>query len=108
MRKKWTALELDELVEEATVDCYDESEQVSGFYTMIQDNLALPFETTLFGAKVAVERIDLTEGDEIVAFCRKGSELRKLRLIDVPLPAPPPEGAQWIAAYRHWRREEVS
>jgi len=23
---------------------------------------------------------------------------------NLPLPAPPPEGAGWIAAYRHWAR----
>lgn len=36
--------QLDELVEQATVDCYNESGQVTGRYTMIEDNLALPFE----------------------------------------------------------------
>jgi hypothetical protein len=40
---------LDRLVEEAIVDCYNESEQVAGLYTMIEDNLALPFETMILG-----------------------------------------------------------
>jgi len=22
--------------------------------------------------------------------------------LDLPLPSPPPAGAEWIAAYRHW------
>ena len=61
----WTAAELDHLVEEAAVDCYNETEQVSGLYTMIEDNLVLPFETMLFGSLVVVERIDLTDRDEI-------------------------------------------
>jgi len=104
----WTEADLDQLVEEATVDCYDETEQVSGLYTMLEDNLALPFETILFGATVTVERIDLTDRDDIVAFCNRGNDVRKLRLIDVPLPFPPPEGAQWIAAYRHWLGEEAA
>jgi hypothetical protein len=98
----WTELELDRLVEEATVDCYNETEQVSGLYTMIEDNLAVPFETMVFGTMVVVERIDLTDRDDIVAVCRRGRELRKIRLPDLPLPSPPPAGAQWIAAYRHW------
>ena len=38
---------LDELVEEAIVDCYNESEQVTGLYTMIEDNLVVPFETAV-------------------------------------------------------------
>jgi hypothetical protein len=44
-----TKAELDRLVEEATVDCHDEAEQLSGLYTMIDDNLALPFETQVLG-----------------------------------------------------------
>ena len=23
-------------------------------------------------------------------------------ILDLPLPAPPPPGSEWIAAYRHW------
>jgi hypothetical protein len=41
---------LDELVEEAIVDCYNESEQVTGLHTMIEDNLAIPFETTVLAS----------------------------------------------------------
>jgi len=100
----WTEPELDQLVEEATVDCYNDTEQVSGLYTMIEDNLALPFETMLFGSLVAVERIDLTDRDEILVVCRRGRERRRIQLLDLPLPSPLPAGAQWIAAYRHWLR----
>ena len=39
---RWTQAELDQLVEEATVDCYNESEQVSGLYAMLEDNLRHP------------------------------------------------------------------
>lgn len=37
--------QLDAMAEEATVDCYNEAEQLTGFFTMIHDNLAAPFET---------------------------------------------------------------
>jgi hypothetical protein len=104
-RFRWSREDLNRLVEEATVDCYNESEQVCGLYTMIEEHLAVPFETTIFGATVVVERVDLTEGDDIVAICRQGRERRKIRLPDLPLPSPPPAGAEWIAAYRHWLRE---
>jgi len=56
----------------ATVDCYNESEQVMGLYTMIEDNLALPFETTVLGVPVVVERVDLTQREEIVVLCLRG------------------------------------
>ena len=51
---------LDELVEEALVDAYGESEQATGFYTMIENDLCLPFETEMLGVTVSVESIDIT------------------------------------------------
>ena len=95
---------LDELVEEAIVDCYNESEQVTGLYTMIEDNIAVPFETTVLGAPVTVVRLQLTSRDEIVAVCRRAGTRQSVPLLDLPLPSPPPAGSEWIAAYRHWLR----
>src|SRR2546425_4026666 len=77
---------LDRLVEEAVVDCYNESEQVTGLYTMIEDHLALPFETTVLGVPVTVERVDLTQREEIVAVCRRAGVRQTVPIIDLPLP----------------------
>ena len=93
---------LDELVEEAIVDCYDESEQATGLYTMIENNLAFPFTTTVLGVLVTVERVQLTPRDEIVAVCRRSGIRQTVPLLDLPLPSPRPAGSEWIAAYRHW------
>ena len=93
---------LGKLVEEATVDCYNESEQAMGLYTMIDDNLALPFETIVLGVRVVVERIHLTRRDEITAVCRRAGVRQTIPLLDLPLPSPPPAGTEWVEAYRHW------
>ena len=93
---------LDRLVEEATVDCYNESEQATGLYTMIEEHLAFPFVTTVLGVPVTVERVQLTLREEIVAVCRRARTRQTVPLLDLPLPAPPPAGSEWIAAYRHW------
>src|ERR1700694_1257602 len=95
---------LKELIGEATVDCYDESEQVSGFFTMIEDNLHVPFETLILGISVVVEQVDLNDREDIVVVCSRGDERLSIHLLDVPLPSPPPEGAEWIEAYRLWAR----
>jgi hypothetical protein len=97
---------LDELAEEALTDAYGDEEQVGGFYTMMENDLRLPFEfeTEVLGVKVIVEDIDLTDDNDIVAICRKGKSRQRISIRELPLPSPPPEGAQWIAAYRHWRR----
>jgi hypothetical protein len=91
-------------VEEAIVDAYGESEQRTGLFTMIEENLRLPFETELLGVRAVVERVDLTDADEIIAICRRGSKRQRIPILDLPLPKPPPAGAEWIEAYRHWSR----
>jgi hypothetical protein len=65
-------VQLERLVGEAVVDAYNESEQRGGLFTMIEDDLALPLDTEVFGVPVTVERVDLTEGNEVVAICRHG------------------------------------
>jgi hypothetical protein len=95
---------LEELVEEAIIDAYNESEQASGFFTMMEDNLRLPFETEVLGISVTVERVDITNDDHIVAVCVRSGKKQEVPILSLPLPSPPPEGWEWIAAYRYWRR----
>jgi hypothetical protein len=94
---------LDELIEEALVDAYGESEQVTAFYTMMENDLRLPFETQILGVTASVEGIDITEDDQLVAVCRNGKVRQRISLSELPLPSPLPEGAEWIVAYRYWR-----
>ncbi len=98
------AKKLDALIEEATIDAYDESEQVSGFFTMMENDLAVPFKTKMLGVEVVVETIGMTDDEEIVAVCKRGGAQQEIRIIELPLPEPPPTGAEWIEAYRRWRR----
>jgi hypothetical protein len=93
--------ELDALIDEATVDAYSEDEQLAGFAVMIGDNLAVPFETTVLGVTVTVEEVDQT-GSDIVAICVRSKHRQAIPILDLPLPDPPPRGAEWIAAYSHW------
>ena len=94
--------ELDALVEQATVDAYDEYEQLTGFHAVIEDRLAVPFSTTVLGVEVTVAKIDLLSGSGIVAICSRGKHRQAIGILDLPLPTPPPAGAEWIEAYRHW------
>jgi hypothetical protein len=96
--------QLEALIAGATVDAYNDSEQAAGFFTMMEDNLRVPFETEILGVKVTVERVDLTENDEIVAVCRQDSKRQRISILELPLPSPPPEGVEWIATFRYWKR----
>lgn len=101
--KEPSAAELDALIDEAIVDAYTEDEQLAGFAVMIEDNLAVPFETTVLGVTVTVKKIDQTASG-IVAICTRGKHRQAIPILDLPLPDPPPHGAEWIAAYRRWAR----
>ena len=93
------------MIEQATVDAYGDSEQITGWFTMIEEYLAVPFETVVLGVPITVERVDLDGSEQIVAICRRGRAQQSLPIIDLPLPTPLPHGAEWIEAYRRWRVE---
>jgi hypothetical protein len=95
--------ELNEMVAEAIVDAHDEEEQVTGFFSILEEELAMPFETTVLGVAVTVEGIGLASHG-ITATCARGKRRQAIPVLDLPLPEPPPAGWKWIAAYRHWAR----
>lgn len=93
---------LEAMVEEATVDCYNEEEQATGLFTMIEENLRVPFETRVLGGRVTVTGVDLTDSTQIVAMCCRAGLRQAIPILDLPLPTPPPAGADWIEAYHRW------
>jgi hypothetical protein len=101
--KAFSHARLDKLIEEATVDCDKESEQVSGFFCLLEEHLELPFTTSILAVDV-VEGIELADGDEIEALCRRGRDRQRIPILDLPLPLPRPAGAEWIEACRRWAR----
>ena len=101
--KLFSKAKLEKLIDEAVVDAYGEEEQVGGFFTMMEEHLALPFSATILGVDVVVEKVDMIQS-RIVAICRRNKIRQKIEILDLPLPTPAPAGAEWIAAYRLWRR----
>ena len=95
---------LDALIAEATIYCYNDSECVTSFYSMLDDNLAVPFQTVVLGVDVTVAAIDLTDDGQIMAVCARGRSTQHIPILDISLPTPQPDGAKWIAAYRRWVR----
>jgi hypothetical protein len=97
------AAKLNALIEEATVDAYDDSEQATGFLACFEQ-IAVPFSTEVLGIEVTVTGFDITDDDALVAVCRRGKSALRIPVLDLQLPTPPPDGHAWIAAYRHWRQ----
>jgi hypothetical protein len=102
--RRLSLAKLDEMIEEATVDANGESEQIGGFFTLLEEKLKLPFKTEVLGMEVTVERLDMTDDERIVAVCSRGKSKQPIPLLDLSLPDPPPEGAEWIEAFRRWAR----
>src|SRR5258708_35703560 len=81
--------DLDELVEEAIVDAYGEDEQLTGFYTMIEENLALPFTTRVLGVEATVAGSDLPDCG-VVAICVRAPRRQSNPILHLPLRDPDP------------------
>ena len=47
----WSTTELELLIGDAIVDAYGDSEQSVGFYSMLEDYLAVPFTTNMLGRR---------------------------------------------------------
>ncbi len=99
---------LEQLIADATLDCYNESEESTGLFEMINEYLDIPFMTTILGVAVTVTAVDITDDDRIVAVCRRGRNLLRVALLELPMPDPRPRGAEWVDAYRHWARPRGS
>lgn len=91
------------MIAEATVDCYNESEEIGALHAAIEEHVRTPFKTNILGVEVTVAGFDLTIAGEIVALCRRARARQTVPILDLPLPSPRPVGAEWIEAYRHWR-----
>jgi hypothetical protein len=100
----WSPAALEALIEEAIVDAYGEDEQRTGFFTMMEESLAVPFTTAVLGVEVSVVGVDLAEDGRVVARCARGRVRQDIGILDLPLPEPVPDGWHWIQAYRYWAR----
>lgn len=67
-------------------------------------HLKLPFETVVLGSTVTVKKVDVTTAGDIVAVCSRGRERQAIPILELPLPDSPPDGWEWIEAYRRWAR----
>ena len=95
---------LDALIEEATVDCYDQGEEHVGLMTMVEENVVCPFKAKVIGEEVEVVALRSPEsGFGLDAVCRhKGKEYR-VDISSLEWPRQKPGGYEWIEAYLTWR-----
>jgi hypothetical protein len=66
------------MIEQATVDAYKRVGADQGLVHDDRWNFAVPFETTVLGVPVTVERLDLNRREKIVAVCTRGRSRQSL------------------------------
>src|SRR5258708_19840063 len=81
-------MRLTEMIEQATTDAYGELEQATGWFTMFEEHLRLPFETTVLGTIVNAVSIDLRDDGQIVAICARGRDRQAIPPLLPPFPPP--------------------
>jgi len=96
--------ELDALIDEITVDCHDEYEQLSAFHTAFENDATFPCPGTVVGEHVEVLSVH-GEDDrhELIATCQRNGRRYEIALLDIDLNADP-DTSRLIAAYRRWIR----
>jgi len=101
MSSTHTSAELDSMIEEITVDCYDEDEQLMGFENAF-DEANLPCPGTIIGEQLDVLHVGQGDGrHELIATCQRNGRRYEIALLDIDIDADPAT-SRLIAAYRRW------
>lgn len=93
--------ELDSLIAEITVDCYDD-EALMAFQNAFEEDARLPCPGTVVGESVEVRWIGVGNGRrELIATCRRAGRDYEVALLDIGLQADPTT-SRLFNAYRRW------
>jgi len=92
--------DLDSLIEEITVDCHDEDEQLMGFANAFEE-ASFPYPGTVIGEHVAVLSVSVADRPELIATCTRDQRRYEIALLDVEIEADTTT-SHLIAAYRRW------
>jgi hypothetical protein len=94
--------ELDQLIEEITIDCYDENEQLMGFENAFDEQASFPCPGTVIGEDVQILRVGRGDGrHELIATCQRAGKRYELALLDIDINADPTT-TRLLSAYRSW------
>jgi len=97
--------ELEALLEEATVQCYDEEESFWGLFCTLKGRLSFPLQARALGEAVTLVGLDENDSDPqagVMARVQKGDQERTVALAELEPLNPDPVSAEWLAVYRYW------
>jgi len=95
---------LDQIIEGATIDTYDISEQISGFQVLLEDADICPFAAQVSGKSVTIIRIRVSN-DRLLGIYRHAGMSHSIDLLDLKFDLKM-KGCQSLAAYKKWSGEK--
>jgi hypothetical protein len=98
-RKKLRAL-----IDQATRDTVDESDEHAGLLSMIREEVVCPFRARIAGEEVECLRFEWPKnGYGLNAVCNSQTKTRVVDIGALEWTDPLPQGHEWIDAYFAWR-----
>jgi hypothetical protein len=94
--------ELDRLIAEITIDCYDEDEALSAFENAFDEEASFPIPAAVVGEDIEVLAAGTSNGRrELIATCQPAGHRHHIALLDINIQADQP-ASRLLAAYRRW------
>ena len=101
-RTRQTDPELDSLIAEITIDCYDEDEALSAFENAFDEEVSFPIPAVVVGQEIEVLSVGTSDGRrELIATCQRAGHHHHIALLDLNIHPDQPT-ARLLAAYRRW------
>ena len=97
-----TPEELDSMIDDAIVEAFSADEQAEALFTMLLDELELPFTVRLDGGKEVTVTDVALNGAAVVARCLRGRGRRRVPLERILWAEERPLGWEWVEAFRRW------
>jgi hypothetical protein len=104
-RGKTSKEELDRMIEDAVVDCYDEEEVFMGILYTLEGGMSFPFKAKALGETVEVIGIDTgvsSRGRGVIATVRKQGREYSMGLAELEIEPDDTENAKWLEMYHYW------
>jgi hypothetical protein len=91
------------LIEEATVDCYNEGEAWQGFVCVLEENVSCPFTAKVLGETVEVTALRGSQrGPGVEAICQYKGKDYPIDITSLEWPKQKPQRFEWIEGYFEW------
>lgn len=91
----------EKIIEEATMDCYGEYEQIAGWQCLLDENINTPCNCIMGSEKAVIEKIDSDDNGNVVIGVIRLSKT-KIRVLIQDIILDNPEAMKYINAYKYW------